>query len=241
MGPLNRIENELQPGVKNMVETTMNPDFGGSSLQQQLRNGESQLNIPGNDGQGSFFSGGLPMATGSQQFPTMQTNGPSLVPNFAETNPPQGINPNTQSMQTNLLPPGQNARRPLQQINKPTIIPQPLSNNQQHLFNNPQNPLNNPQQSFNSAPNSGYNPHSLQMQQRPGLALPPHMPRFPLSHYIPGRLPMDQPMQKPYPAPYYPDSNVKYGYEVQGQTLSNAPVYPDQSASKLNIGGYLQL
>lgn len=52
---------------------------------------------------------------------------------------------------------------------------------------------------------------------------------------------MDQEAQRPYPAhPYYPNGNAENGYEVQGQTLSNAPVYPDQSASNLNIGDMLQ-
>lgn len=240
MRPLNRMENELQPGLKDMTEPTMNSNFGGSNLQQQLMNGAGQLKMPG-DGRGPMISGGLPMVTGSQQSPTMQTDGPPRAPNFAETNPPQGINPNTPSMQTNLPPLGQNARRPLLQINKQTINPQPPSNNQQNLLNNPQNPLNNPQNSLNNAPNPAYNQYSPQMQQRPGLALLPHFPRNPPSHYIPGRMPMDQQAHRPYPAPYYPNGNAENGYEVHGQTLSNAPVYPDQSASSLNLGRYLQL
>jgi len=233
MGPLNRVENELQPGLKDMTETTMNADFGGSNLQQQLRNGAGQLNMPG-DGRVPIFSGSLPMVTNSQQPPTMQTDGPPRAPNFAETNLPKGVNPNTPLMQTNLPPPGQNGRRPLLQINKQTINPQPPLNNQQ-------NPLNNPQNSMNNAPNPAYNQYSSQMPQRQGLPLLPHLQRFPQNRLVPGRLPVDQQVQRLYPALYYPNGNAENGYEVQGQTLSNAPVYPDHSASNSNIGRYLQL
>lgn len=229
----------MQPGLQVMTETTMNADFGGPNRQQPLRNGAGQLNMPG-DGRAPMFSGSLPMVTNSQQPPTMQTDGPPRAPNFDETNLPKGVNPNTPLMQTNLPPLGQNARRPLLQINKQTINPQPPSNNQQNLLNNPQNPLNNPQNSMNNAPNPAYNQYSPQMPQRQGLGLVPHFPRFPPSRFIP-RMPMDQEAQRPYPAhPYYPNGNAENGYEVQGQTLSNAPVYPDQSASNLNIGDMLQ-
>ncbi|CAH1733290.1 unnamed protein product [Aphis gossypii] len=220
MGPMNRIENELQPGLKDMAETTMNGEFGGSNLQQQLRNGAGQLNMQG-DGRVPMFSGSLPMVTNSQQPPTMQTDGPPRAPNFAETNLPKGVNPNTPLM---LPPPGQNGRRPLLQMNKQTI--------------NPQLPLSNQQNSMNSALNPPYTQYSSQMPQRQGLPILQHFPRLPPNYLAPGKLPMDQQMQRLYPHPYYPNGNADNGYE--GQTLSNSPVYPDQSTSNFNIGDMLQ-
>jgi hypothetical protein len=226
MGPLNMMENSVQPNINKITEEAINPDFGSNPITQQLSKGS--LNIPIGDQVPPMVSGSSPMVTGSQQSQLpMQTGGPPQAPSFVETKPSQGMIPNSPSLQTN-LPPVQNTWSLPQSVNEPM--------NNQHL-NNPQHHLNNLQ-------NPSYN-HPLQypqsMQQKPMMQLLPHSQRLSPNYHFPSRMPMDQQGQRPNQMPYYINGNSGNGFEVPIQTSSNVPSFPIQLNSFMNPGRYLPL